>query len=218
MQPIRKEKPDWVLQLPAYQSPAFKTYMFWNNSVSIIFSPYALHELPSKLLIIHCVLVVCGAVECAVQKNTPTMNFLNIGAGARGLNREERRWPVLRTVMQATGTAGLVLCLRTPCYLLMHAEIFRRHREIRLPERGIFRLMTVTKHWAFFILRSAGRWYSKHSLPGWTETGSINYNNISSVSSADYAFIVSLFKPVPGRWRRGELSWGQYKIIHRKGG
>lgn len=116
--------------------------------------------------------------------------FLNIGAGARGLAMGSSQ---VATVSDGTAgywnPAGLVNVKDHPQVNLMHAEYFAGigkydYASIALPTAGNKRTIGITG------LRFAVD-DIMNTLFLVEPDGSINYNNIQSFSSADYAFIFS---------------------------
>jgi len=143
--------------------------------------------------------------------------FLNIGAGARGMAMGNAQ---VASVNDGTGgywNPAAIADIRTsPQLNLMHAEYFAgigKYDYINgaIPLNDKFRTLGIS------LLR-----FGVDDIPNTLflvePDGSINYNNIQSFSSADYAFILSysqLFKDDEKR----QLSWGaNTKIIYRKVG
>ncbi len=143
--------------------------------------------------------------------------FLNIGAGARGMAMGGAQ--VASTEDGNAGywnPAGLVYVYEHPAISLMHAEYFAGIGKYDYLN-GAFPLNDRYKTLGVSLLR-----FGVDDIPNTLylvePDGSINYNNIQSFSSADYAFILSysqLFKDEDKK----QLSWGaNTKIIHRKVG
>src|SRR5437763_1422293 len=116
--------------------------------------------------------------------------FLNIGAGARGLGMGSAQ---VATVSDGTAgywnPAGLVDIKDYPQVNLMHAEYFAGigkydFASVAIPFSGNKRTLGIT------ALRFAVD-DIMNTLFLVEPDGSINYNNIQSFSSADYAFLVS---------------------------
>lgn len=166
------------------------------------------------------IILLCTGL-CAVQSNAQfrkySNEFLNIGAGARGLGMGGAQ--VASTEDGNAGywnPAGLVYVYEHPAISAMHAEYFAGIGKYDYLN-GAFPLNDRYKTLGLSFLR-----FGVDDIPNTLylvePDGSINYNNISSFSSADYAFIVSysnLFVDDDDR----QLSWGaNTKIIHRKVG
>jgi len=167
----------------------------------------------SKLLIVLMLLTVGVNAQFRKYSN----EFLNIGAGARGLAMGGAQ--VASTEDGSAGywnPAGLVYVYEHPAISLMHAEYFAGIGKYDYLN-GAFPLNDRFKTLGFSLLR-----FGVDDIPNTLylvePDGSINYNNIQSFSSADYAFIISysqLFKDEDNR----QLSWGaNTKIIYRKVG
>ncbi len=143
--------------------------------------------------------------------------FLNIGAGARGLAMGGAQ--VASTEDGSAGywnPAGLVYVYEHPSISLMHAEYFAGIGKYDYLN-GAFPLNGRFKTLGFSLLR-----FGVDDIPNTLylvePDGSINYNNIQSFSSADYAFIISYSQKFKDEDKR-QLSWGaNTKIIYRKVG
>lgn len=165
-------------------------------------------------------LVWCGLlvlVQVKAQFRKYSNEFLNIGAGARGLAMGGAQ--VASTEDGNAGywnPAGLVYVYEHPAISLMHAEYFAGIGKYDYLN-GAFPLNDKFKTLGISLLR-----FGVDDIPNTLylvePDGSLNYNNIQSFSSADYAFIMSysqLFKDEDKK----QLSWGaNTKIIHRKVG
>ncbi len=143
--------------------------------------------------------------------------FLNIGAGARGLAMGGAQ--VASTEDGNAGywnPAGLVYVYEHPAISLMHAEYFAGigkydYLNAAFPLNDRFKTLGVS------LLR-----FGVDDIPNTLylvePDGSINYNNIQSFSSADYAFVLSYSQLFVDDEKK-QLSWGaNTKIIHRKVG
>jgi len=143
--------------------------------------------------------------------------FLNIGAGARGLAMGSAQ---VVSVQDGTAgywnPAGLAGVKDHPQLNIMHAEYFAGigkydYASLALPLSGNKRTLGIT------ALRFAVD-DIMNTLFLVEPDGSINYNNIKSFSSADYAFLVSLaqtFKETDNKKINGGVS---LKVIHRSVG
>ncbi|MBK7882688.1 MAG: PorV/PorQ family protein [Chitinophagaceae bacterium] len=143
--------------------------------------------------------------------------FLNIGAGARGLAMGGAQ---VASVSDATSgywnPAGLVGVKDHPNVGIMHVDYFAGiakydYASIALPIQDNKRTL------GFSILR-----FAVDDIPNTLflvePDGSINYNNIQTFSSADYAFLFSFAQHVQETEDR-RISFGaNAKIIHRKVG
>jgi hypothetical protein len=143
--------------------------------------------------------------------------FLNIGAGARGMAMGGAQ---IASVKDATAgywnPAGLTHIKTNPSISLMHAEYFAGigkydFGSIAIPVADKKRTIGLS------ILR-----FAVDDIPNTLyliePDGSINYANISSFSSADWAFILSAAQIIKEK-KNGQLSLGfNAKVIHRNVG
>lgn len=165
-------------------------------------------------------LLLCGflaLVGANAQFRKYSNEFLNIGAGARGLGMGGAQ--VASTEDGNAGywnPAGLVYVYEHPAISLMHAEYFAGigkydYLNAAFPLNDKFKTLGIS------LLR-----FGVDDIPNTLylvePDGSINYNNIQSFSSSDMAFVLSysqLFKDDDHK----QVSWGaNTKIIHRKVG
>lgn len=143
--------------------------------------------------------------------------FLNIGAGARGLAMGSAQ---VASVNDGTAgywnPAGLVSIKDHPQINLMHAEYFAGigkydYASIAFPTANNKRTIGITG------LRFAVD-DIMNTLFLVEPDGSINYNNIQSFSSADYAFIFSFAQKIKETERK-KINFGvNAKVIHRSVG
>lgn len=143
--------------------------------------------------------------------------FLNIGAGARGLAMGSAQ---VASVSDGTSgywnPAGLVSIKDHPQINLMHAEYFAGigkydYASIAFPTANNKRTIGITG------LRFAVD-DIMNTLFLVEPDGSINYNNIQSFSSADYAFIFSFAQKIKETERK-KVNFGvNAKVIHRSVG
>lgn len=164
------------------------------------------------------IMLVMGlGMQAGAQFRKFSNEFLNIGAGARGLGMGGAQ--VASTEDGSAGywnPAGLVYVYEHPAISLMHAEYFAGIGKYDYLNAA-FPLNDRYKTLGFSLLR-----FGVDDIPNTLflvePDGSINYNNIQSFSSADYAFITSyshLFKDD----EHSQISWGaNTKIIHRSVG
>jgi len=143
--------------------------------------------------------------------------FLNIGAGARGLAMASAQ---VASVSDGTAgywnPAGLVYVKDNPQVNLMHAEYFAGigkydFGSVAIPLKDNKRVLGLT------LLR-----FAVDDIPNTIflvePDGSINFSNIQTFSSADYAFLISLAQQIKTSGRT-KISGGiNAKIIHRKAG
>jgi len=143
--------------------------------------------------------------------------FLNIGAGARGMAMGNAQ---VASVSDGTAgywnPAGLVNVKDNPQLNLMHSEYFAGigkydYANLVLPLKDNKRTLGLT------LLR-----FAVDDIPNTIflvqPDGSIDFSNITTFSSADYAFIFSLAQQV--NWSKNKnISFGlNAKIIHRQAG
>jgi hypothetical protein len=169
----------------------------------------------SKPLLIGLSLFLTLAANAQFRKYSN--EFLNIGAGARGLGMGSAQ---VATVNDATSgywnPAGLVNVKDQPQVSLMHAEYFAGigkydYGTLAVPINGGKRTFGLS------LLR-----FAVDDIPNTIflvqPDGTINFDNITTFSSADYAFIFSLAQQVKVR-KKHNLNFGiNAKIIHRKAG
>jgi hypothetical protein len=143
--------------------------------------------------------------------------FLNIGAGARGLSMGGAQ---VASVKDGTAgywnPAGLVEVKEFPQLNLMHAEYFAGigkydYGSLAIPVSGGKRTLGIS------ILR-----FAVDDIPNTVflvePDGTINFSNITTFSSADYAFLFSMAQQVVFK-KTKKLNVGfNAKIIHRKAG
>ncbi len=143
--------------------------------------------------------------------------FLNIGAGARGMAMGNAQ---VASVNDGTGgywnPAALADIRTSPQLNLMHAEYFAGigkydYASLVLPLKDNKRTLGLT------LLR-----FAVDDIPNTVflvqPDGSINFSNITTFSSADYAFLISLAQQVD--WiKNRKMNFGiNAKIIHRQAG
>jgi hypothetical protein len=143
--------------------------------------------------------------------------FLNIGAGARGLAMGGAQ---VASVSDGTAgywnPAGLVGVKDNPNLNLMHAEYFAGigkydYASVAFPLANNKRTFAVTG------LRFAVD-DIMNTLFLVEPDGSINYNNIQAFSSADYAFLFSLSQKLAGKKNKNLYVGVNAKVIHRNVG
>lgn len=156
-------------------------------------------------------------VTAHTQYTKYSNEFLNIGAGARGLAMGSAQ---IATVNDATAgywnPAGLVNVKDQPQVDLMHAEYYAGigkydYGTLAIPISGGKRTI------GFSLLR-----FAVDDIPNTIflvqPDGTINFDNITTFSSADYAFIFSLAQQLKIK-KKHDLNFGiNAKIIHRIAG
>lgn len=162
-------------------------------------------------------LITILSVSATAQFRKYSNEFLNIGAGARGLAMGGAQ---VASVTDGTSgywnPAGLVGVKDNPQLNLMHAEYFAGigkydYASIAFPSSNNKRTFAVTG------LRFAVD-DIMNTLFLVEPDGSINYNNIQSFSSADYAFLFSFAQKLKESTKR-KINFGMNaKIIHRSVG
>jgi len=172
-------------------------------------------SMKNKLLLI-VTFVLCGAGSMA-QFRKYSNEFLNIGAGARGLSMGNAQ--VASVADGSSGywnPAGLVKVKDYPQLNLMHAEYFAGigkydFGSLAIPISGGKRTIGLS------VLR-----FAVDDIPNTIflvePDGTINFENITTFSSADYAFLFSFAQQVKVK-KKHDLNVGvNAKIIHRKAG
>lgn len=143
--------------------------------------------------------------------------FLNIGAGARGLGMGSAQ---VASVGDGTSgywnPAGLTGVQNHPSVNIMHAEYFAGigkydFASLAVPTANTKRTIGIT------ALRFAVD-DIMNTLFLVEPDGSINYNNIQSFSSADYAFIFSMAQKLKETTRKNVTFGLNAKVIHRSVG
>lgn len=157
------------------------------------------------------------SVSCFSQFRKYSNEFLNIGAGARGLAMGGAQ---VASVKDGTAgywnPAGLTGVQDHPNLNLMHANYFSNiakydYGSIAIPVNDNQRTLGLS------ILR-----FAVDDIPNTLflvePDGSINYNNIQTFSSADYAFLFSFAQKIKDDENK-KISFGaNAKVIHRKVG
>jgi hypothetical protein len=170
---------------------------------------------PSKLSLSLFITVCCITANAQFRKYSN--EFLNIGAGARGLAMGSSQ-----VASVSNGTAGywnpaaLVAITDHPQLNLMHAEYFAGigkydYASIAFPTTNNKRVIGITG------LRFAVD-DIMNTLFLVEPDGSINYNNIQSFSSADYAFLFSVAQKLRESENKNVHFGLNAKVIHRSVG
>lgn len=143
--------------------------------------------------------------------------FLNIGAGARGLAMGNAQ---VASVTDATAgywnPAGLVGVKDVPNATIMHADYFAGIAKYDFASLAV-PVQSNKRTLGFSVLR-----FAVDDIPNTLflvePDGSINYGNIQSFSSADYAFLLSFAQHIKNTEQK-RISFGvNAKVIHRKVG
>ena len=167
-------------------------------------------------LVSACILAVLTMTVDA-QFRKYSNEFLNIGAGARGLAMGGAQ---VASVNDGTSgywnPAGLVGVKDYPSVHLMHAEYFAGIGKYDFGSLAI-PLNDQKRVVALSVLR-----FAVDDIPNTLflvePDGSVNYNNIRTFSSADYAFLLSYAQKVKDEEDHKLSFGGNVKIIHRKVG
>ncbi len=162
-------------------------------------------------------LITFFSLTSSAQFRKYSNEFLNIGAGARGLAMGSAQ---VASVKDGTAgywnPAGLVNVKDYPQINLMHAEYFAGigkydYASVVFPTAGNKRTIGITG------LRFAVD-DIMNTLFLVEPDGSINYNNIQAFSSADYAFIFSFAQKMKQTERKNVQFGVNAKVIHRSVG
>ncbi len=170
-----------------------------------------------KLKLVSACLLAAVSLQVNAQFRKYSNEFLNIGAGARGLAMGGAQ---VATTNDGTAgywnPAGLVGVKNVPSLNFMHAEYFAGigkydYGSLAIPLNDEKRVVALS------ILR-----FAVDDIPNTLflvePDGSVNYNNIRTFSSADYAFLLSFAQKIKDEEDK-KLSFGaNVKIIHRKVG
>ncbi len=162
-------------------------------------------------------LALVSFVKADAQFRKYSNEFLNIGAGARGLAMGGAQ---VSTTSDGTAgywnPAGLVGVKDYPSVHLMHAEYFAGigkydYGSLAIPLSDQKRVVALS------VLR-----FAVDDIPNTLflvePDGSVNYNNIRTFSSADYAFLLSYAQKIKDDDDEKLSFGGNAKIIHRKVG
>ncbi|MHB1922741.1 MAG: putative type IX sorting system protein PorV2 [Chitinophagaceae bacterium] len=170
----------------------------------------------SLLFVLLWVISAVSTVRAQVRKYSN--EFLNIGAGARGLGMGGAQGA---SVNDATAgywnPAGLLGVQGIPQFSLMHAEYFAGIGKYDFATAAI-PLPDKKRVIGFTLLR-----FAVDDIPNTLNLigpdGTVNYNNVTTFSSADYAFLFSYAQPLNIRTGPGKLLpiriGANIKVIHR---
>ena len=160
---------------------------------------------------------LCFSVPASAQFRKYSNEFLNIGAGARGLGMGNAQ---VASVNDATAgywnPAGLAAVKDHPEGTIMHAEYFSGiakydYASVAIPVQDNKRTL------GFSLLR-----FAVDDIPNTLflvePDGSLNYNNIQTFSSADYAFLLSFAQTLKQTDDKVISAGANAKVIYRKVG
>ena len=171
-----------------------------------------------KVYVQACIAVILLSQQTTLAQFRKYSNeFLNIGAGARGLAMGSAQ---IASVSDGSSgywnPAGLVNVVDRPQVNLMHAEYFAGigkydYASLAIPLKDNKRVIGLS------ILR-----FAVDDIPNTIflvePDGTINFSNIQTFSSADYAFLFSMAQQVNLRKNKKINAGINAKIIHRKAG
>lgn len=163
-------------------------------------------------------LFMAGTKPLLAQFRKYSNEFLNIGAGARGLGMGGAQVAGVEDVTAGYwNPAGLTGVKNDPQLSIMHAEYFAGigkydYAGLAIPTANNKRTIGIS------VLR-----FAVDDIPNTLflvePDGTINYNNIQTFSSADYAFLLSMAQELKSSREGRRVSFGgNAKIIHRKVG
>jgi hypothetical protein len=168
-------------------------------------------------LLIGCVGLFFYSAKTQAQFRKYSNEFLNIGAGARGLAMGGAQ--VASTQDNTAGywnPAGLAHIRDHPSIALMHAEYFAGIGKYDFVS-GAFPMADKRRTLGISALR-----FAVDDIPNTLylvePDGSVNYNNITTFSSADYAFLLSYSQLLKENDQKKISFGGNAKIIYRKVG
>lgn len=160
-------------------------------------------------------ILICGNTYAQFRKYSN--EFLNIGAGARGLGMGGAQ---VASVGDGTAgywnPAGLVEVKEYPILHIMHAEYFAGIGKYDYASLAV-PLSDKKRTLGFSFLR-----FAVDDIPNTLflvePDGTINYNNVRSFSSADYAFLFSYAQQLMKKEEKSISFGANAKVIHRSVG
>ncbi|HTE34505.1 MAG TPA: PorV/PorQ family protein [Chryseolinea sp.] len=170
---------------------------------------------PPILITLSIALLLCLAGKAQFRKYSN--EFLNIGAGARGLSMGSAQVASVKDGSAGYwNPAGLVNVKDLPQLSIMHAEYFAGigkydYASLALPLKDKKRVIGLS------LLR-----FAVDDIPNTIflvePDGTINFSNISKFSSADYAFLLSFAQQIKLKKNKVINAGLNAKVIHRKAG
>lgn len=171
-----------------------------------------------KLYLLLLITGLCAKYETVqAQFRKYSNEFLNIGAGARGLAMGSAQVASVKDGMATYwNPAGLVNVKNTPQLSIMHADYFAGigkydFGSLALPLKDGKRTIGIS------VLR-----FAVDDIPNTVflvePDGTINFSNITTFSSADYAFLFSYAQQIKFKKTRNLNIGFNAKVIHRKAG
>jgi len=170
---------------------------------------------PPILITLSIALLLCLAGKAQFRKYSN--EFLNIGAGARGLSMGSAQVASVKDGSAGYwNPAGLMNVKDLPQLSIMHAEYFAGigkydYASLALPLKDKKRVIGLS------LLR-----FAVDDIPNTIflvePDGTINFSNISKFSSADYAFLLSFAQQVKLKKNKVINAGLNAKVIHRKAG
>ncbi|HVM88509.1 MAG TPA: PorV/PorQ family protein [Puia sp.] len=170
-----------------------------------------------KIYFLLTLMSVLLCLDASAQFAKYSNEFLNIGAGARGMSMGNAQ---VASVTDGTAgywnPAGLIHVKDMPQLNLMHAEYFAGigkydYANLTLPLKDSRRVLGLS------LLR-----FAVDDIPNTVflvqPDGSINFSNITTFSSADYALLISLAQQVKASADKNISLGVNAKIIHRTAG
>lgn len=182
------------------------------------YTSFELKQSLQKAFVLVCLAFAATQVQGQFRKYSN--EFLNIGAGARALSMGGAQ---VASVADATAgywnPAGLVEVKDHPLVSIMHAEYFAGigkydYASVAIP---LGDPSSTTRSIGFSLIR-----FAVDDIPNTLylvePDGTVNYNNIRSFSSADYAFLFSYGQVIYGDDERTFSFGTNAKVIHRNVG
>lgn len=170
---------------------------------------------PPILITLPLALLLCLAGKAQFRKYSN--EFLNIGAGARGLSMGSAQVASVKDGSAGYwNPAGLMNVKDLPQLSIMHAEYFAGigkydYASVALPLKDNKRVIGLS------LLR-----FAVDDIPNTIflvePDGTINFSNISKFSSADYAFLLSFAQQIKLKKNKVINAGLNAKVIHRKAG
>lgn len=168
----------------------------------------------NKIKILLPLLFLAISISGSSQVRKYSNEFLSIGVGARALGMGNATVASVNDVTSGYWNPAGLLGIENDLQIgLMHSEYFAGiakfdYAAVALPLKGSDRMLGVS------LLRFGvdDIPYTLHLIE---PDGTINYDNVTSFSVADYAFLVSYAQPI--RWKNLKVG-ANAKVIHRSAG